>query len=80
VNLLGGNIDIIKKNTETLIDANREVGPEINEEKTKYKLLSRPQNSGQNRDIKIANGSFENVSELKYLGTIVIDQNLIHEH
>jgi hypothetical protein len=36
VNLLGGdNIDIIKKNTETLIDASKEVGLEINTEKTK---------------------------------------------
>jgi hypothetical protein len=45
-----------------------------NVEKTKYMLLSRLQNVGQNRDIKIANGSFENVSQFKYLGTTVTNQ------
>jgi hypothetical protein len=32
VNLLGDNVDTIKKNTETLIDAGKEVGLEINVE------------------------------------------------
>jgi hypothetical protein len=36
VNLLGDNMNNIKKNTETLIDASKEVGLEINVEKTKY--------------------------------------------
>jgi hypothetical protein len=40
VNLLGDNIDTIKKNTETLIDAGKEVGLEINAEKTEPMLLS----------------------------------------
>jgi hypothetical protein len=34
VNLLGDNIDTINKNTETLIDASKEVGLEVNVEKT----------------------------------------------
>jgi hypothetical protein len=62
VNLLGDNVDTIKKNTETLIDASKEVCLEINAEKTKYMLLSRHQNVCQNQDIKIANRSFGNVS------------------
>jgi hypothetical protein len=55
VNLLGDNIDTIKKNTEIVIDTSKEVGLEINVDKTKYMLISRHQNIGQNRDIKIAN-------------------------
>jgi hypothetical protein len=44
--LLGANMNTLKKNTETLIDACKEVGLEINAEKTKYMLVSRHQNSG----------------------------------
>jgi hypothetical protein len=42
-------------------------------------LLFRHQNAGQNRDIKIANRSFVNASQSKYLGTTVTRQNLIQE-
>jgi hypothetical protein len=34
VNLLGDSVDTIQKNTQTLIDASKEVGLEINTEKT----------------------------------------------
>jgi hypothetical protein len=37
------------------------------------------QNVGQNRDIKIANRLFENVSQFKYLRATVTNQNLIQE-
>jgi hypothetical protein len=70
VNLLGDNID-----TETLIDASKEVGLEINAEKSKYMLLSCQQNAGQNHGIKIANRCFKKVAQFKYVGTIVTNQN-----
>jgi hypothetical protein len=79
VNLLGDNVDTIEKNTEALIDASKEVGLEINVEKTKHMLLYRHLNAGQNQDIKIANRSFENMPQFKYLGTTVTSQNLIQE-
>jgi hypothetical protein len=74
VNLLGDNIGIIIKNTTSLIDASKEVGLEVNVEKTKYMLVSHDQNESQNRDIKVGNRSFENVSEFQYSGTTVTNQ------
>jgi hypothetical protein len=68
VNLLGDNIDTIEKDTETLIDASKEVGLEINVGKTKYMLVSRHQIVDRNRNIRIANRLFGNVSQFKFLG------------
>jgi hypothetical protein len=42
-------------------------------------LVSRDQNAGQTREIKIGNRSFENVSQFKYLGTSIANQNFIQE-
>jgi hypothetical protein len=46
VNLLGDNIDTLENHKETLIDASKKVGLEINVEKTKCMLLSHHQNVG----------------------------------
>jgi hypothetical protein len=73
------NSQHIKKNTQTLIDASKEVGLEVNTEKTKYMLLSRHQNLIQNHDIKIGNRCFDNGTQFKYLETTVTNQNLIQE-
>jgi hypothetical protein len=55
VNILGGNISSIRKNTETLLQAVKEVGLEVNTEKTKYMFMCFHQNAGQNCNLIVAN-------------------------
>jgi hypothetical protein len=76
---VGENTDTIKKSTQALLDASKEVGLEVNPEETKYTLMSRSQKVGQKRSIKIANRSFEDVAKFKYLGTTLTEQNHMHE-
>jgi hypothetical protein len=69
VNILGGSIYSIKKNAEDLVIASKEIGLEVNAEKTKYMVMSRNQNAGQNHNINIDNKSFGRVEEFKSSGT-----------
>jgi hypothetical protein len=63
--------------TNTSMRVTNAVGLEINIEKTKFILLAYHQKVGQNRNMKVANRLFENVSQLKNLCTTVTNQNLI---
>ena len=47
VNILGGSVHTMKKNTEALVFASKEIRPEVNTDKTKYMVMSRDHNAGK---------------------------------
>jgi len=79
VNILEGSIRAVKENAETLVVAAKEIGLEVNADKTKYMVMSRDQNAGRTHSMKTDNSSFERVDEFKYLGTTLTNQNSIQE-
>jgi hypothetical protein len=68
VNISGGSVHAVKKNTEALVVASKEVGLKVNAEKTKYMVMSRNQNAGQNHNIKLDNKSFDQGGTVQIFG------------
>jgi hypothetical protein len=69
VNILGGSVHTIRENAEALIMTIKEIGPEVNPDKTKYMVMSRGKIVGRSHNIKTDNSSLERVEDFKYLGT-----------
>jgi hypothetical protein len=53
VNLVGDNINTIRKNTKALIDTNNEAALAVNAQKTKYIFIFHHKNAGQNLNTKL---------------------------
>ena len=67
VSILGRSVHTIKENAEALIVASKEIGLEVNTDKTKYVVMYRYQKAGLSHNIKTDNSSIETVEEFKYL-------------
>ena len=62
-----------------MVVASKEIGLDVNADKTKYMVMSRDQNEGRIYIIKIDNSLFETAYEFKYLGIILTNQNAVQE-
>jgi hypothetical protein len=59
--------------------ASKEIGLEVNADKTKYIVMSREQNAWRSYSIKTDISSIERMEKLKYLGTNLRNRNSITE-
>ena len=48
-------------------------------DKTEYMVMSRYQDAGRSKNMRIDNRSFERVEEFRYLGTTLTNQNYVQE-
>jgi hypothetical protein len=69
VNIMGGSLHTIDKNTEALVVASKEIGLEVNADKIQNMVMSRDQNAGRSHNIKNDSISLEMVEEFKCSGT-----------
>ena len=53
VNILGVSVHTIKRNTESLLFARKEIGLEVYNGNTKYPVMSRDDDAGRSHNIKV---------------------------
>jgi hypothetical protein len=65
---LGESIHTRKENTEALVVAGKEIGLQVNAEKTEYMVISCEENAGKYHSINIGIKSFECLGQLQIFG------------
>ena len=73
VNILGGSLHTVRETAEALIVASKEIGLEVNADKTKSMVMSRDQNAERSHNMKIDNRSFETTIYRAF-------HNVLHEY
>ena len=67
VNILGGSVHTVRENAEALVAAAKEIGLEVNADKSKYMVMSREGDAGRGHSVRIDNSAIESVKDFKYL-------------
>jgi hypothetical protein len=62
-----------------LLVASKEIGLEVNADKTKDMVMSRNKNAGGSHNKKIDNRSFERMEQFKYFTITLMNQNSIQQ-
>jgi hypothetical protein len=79
VNISGDRVCTVREKAEALVVASKEIGLEVNADKTNYMVMSGYQNVGRSNGMKVDNRSFEREEKFIYLGTTLTYQNSIQE-
>ena len=79
LHVLGASVCTIKENTEASVFGSNEIGLELNDEKTKYMVMSQNQHAVQNQNMYVGNKLFERLEHFIYLGISLMNQNSFHE-
>ena len=61
VNIMEGSIHTVKENAEALVVATKEIGLEVNANKTKYMVMSQEKTAGLSHTMMVDNSSIERV-------------------
>jgi len=79
VNIMGGSVHTVRKNTKTLVVDSEETGLEVDGDKTVYMVMSLDQNTGRSHNINNEDSSCERLVQFKYLETTLTYQSSIQE-
>ena len=78
VNLIGDDIRTIQRNTNMLLKSCKDIGSGLNTGKTKYRCRMSSRHDG-NEHIAVGNHLYEKGKTVKYLGSLLANQNSIPE-
>ena len=66
--------EVLLSNTHTLLSSAKDIGLEVNIDKTKY-IITRREKLNGNGHLTTDEGDFEKLSEFKYLGELITENN-----